>query len=514
MKFILFILPLLMCVMPGILCAQPYNPQYKAQLDKQKIINSNFDAKTISQNAVKNQNMASQVQIHLVSVKSVADKIGSNDITNLSVAIKHAQLHLDVLAGKVFGESQAKAVTMLGMLGSGDSALVGNQNYIPGIFSTLINTYTKGKTQQTYISSPGTQTPQVKESPFQVKRQSLISIALIANANYSMPLQYSAGTIGGYALSFLYNIVVNEKEKYSLRREAVIALAAIRQPSAVDKISRCITFINKNHIGMDDDSFLFDRDGKLYDSVEQSEDEDEALLTALMIALDAQMDGPGKDAALGKLKWYAGLGSSQLNYINYSAFKLHTDYSDKGGNTTTYLAALYLLSERGLVPSLIKQDPVNTNRYYEARRESKRIEYIVENHGVDMFKEYECYTRRAFFNSYNKHSKWAEYRQRGFITSEGQSVQEPISFDQCLKQKTDEMMFEVMKFLASWCTGALIEEKIIKVSIKEGAKVIFNYATAKKVSDTAIKAYEAYSKYSSAKSYADLMITLTKTAAK
>ena len=160
-------------------------------------------------------------------------------------ASAHADAHMSVLKGGVIGEPSSKAIMFLGLLGTGDSPLVGNADKIRTIYSAIYAYYFKGTRPQTYISSPGTKVPQETKASDNDKQQAVIAIGLIANANYSIPLPYTDKTLGSDALNFLYKVIVDEKESFATRRAAVIAMSSIQKASAAEMLSKCITALNK-----------------------------------------------------------------------------------------------------------------------------------------------------------------------------------------------------------------------------------------------------------------------------
>ena len=402
-------------------------------------------------------------------------------------ASAHANAHMSVLKGGVIGEPAHKAIMFLGLLGTGDSPLVGNADKIRAIYSAIYSYYFKGTRPQTYISAPGTKVPQETKASDKDKQQAVIAIGLIANANYSIPLPYTADkTIGSDALSFLYKVIVDEKESFATRRAAVIAMSSIQNSSAAEMLSKCVTALNKKTKNIADKNFVFDKR-----TLSDKGTGNEALVTALMIGLDSELDGAGKDKALNLLKFYAGIRSAeQLKYTNYNALSAHTNYTSNGGNTATYLASLYLLASRRYIPSKIEHP--TPQAYVEKMPQSQKIIKVIENWGHPIFSEYECYTRRAFQEEYNIYSGWGQ----GLIYETGKPPFGPYSFDNCMQQKTEKMTFELIKFFV---LGGL-ESKAISVSIKVGARCLAGYAKAQKAFTVAANIYV---NYSSMKDYYD-----------
>lgn len=382
-------------------------------------------------------------------------------------AANHAYLHIGILTGKYFGETKKDAIVSLSLLGSGDSPLVGNAKVIGSILTTLNNFYTKNKGNT------------------EENCEIMLAIGLIANANYS--LQVTEGTVGSLALKSLYQAVVNEKEEASVRRSAIVSLASMETPEAVTKISSCITAINKE-IGTlskmwnnADDGFVFDsKSGELSDN---GDDSDNSIVTTLMLALDTQLDGKAKSKALSYLNWYAG-----LSYRDKYYHRIRNDYEAKGGSETTYLAALYILAHRSnfkhsYLTSDVKYSRIGNRGVYIETGTSQKLVPIIEKQ--DGPGSYECYTRRAFNEAYHQVA-FQFFRQGQMWSGNEQPPIQPCSFDNCLKQKTNKVMFEVTAMLLSGGVDGLIAKVVIKSAAKRLAAQALSRA-AFSAATTAIK---------------------------
>lgn len=400
-------------------------------------------ANVAAQDKTRVVNHAISMQEEKTTVAKMLENAGT-DMTSFNVAANHANIHINVLNGKYFGEKKTDAIVSLSLLSSGDSALVGNSQAIGAILNNLTKYYIKGTATD------------------EEKCEIMLAIGFLANANYNV--SYQGSTVGALALTGLYKVVVNPDEKASVRRSAIVALASIEKEAAVTKISSCISAINKE-IGVfskawndADEAFVFDSKGNLSDN---GKDSDNAIVTALMLALEAQMDGAAKNKAIGLLKWYAGLTYNCKYY-----HQMRRDYESKGGSETTYLAALYILGSKStfndspylksnVVLSHVNGRAVNT----ETGNAMKLLPIIEKEDG------YECYTRRAFQEVYKTVA--FQFTHTGQIYETGKPPVQPYYFDNCMKQKTDKIMMEITTSLLLGGVDGVIAKVVIKSAAKK-----------------------------------------------
>jgi hypothetical protein len=365
------------------------------------------------------------------------------DLTKYETAARHANIHLNVIRGTYKFENKADAIAALGLLATGDSPLVGKAQPINAILTSLQNYYVRNvaKTDKTSIAE---------------RYKIMIAVGLIANANYNVPMQGS--TVGQLALKSLYQVIVNEDENKDVKRAAIISLGSIEKPAAVDKITQCISAIN-NGIGFfasktlsPDGAFDFGKDGVL--SV-KDKDNDRALITALVLALESQSESKNADVksrALAKLKWYAGLSWDTRYYHQMGG------YEEKGGNRVAYYASLYILGKQSgrysgsqyLTSKIVSEDRGGRKFLIEKGNAQKLIPVIESD-------DFDCYTRTAFRDVYEKILGERIYATGSF---------QPYSFDNCLKQKTDAVMLEITFALI----GGGVDYAIGKVVVRSAAK--------------------------------------------
>lgn len=374
-------------------------------------------------------------------------------------AANHANLHIGILSGKYLGEKKTDAILSLSLLGSGDSPLVGNQQAIGAILKTLNSFYVRGVKN-------GTATDEEK-------CELALAVALIAGANFNLPMQGSTvgNTVGALALHSLYQVITNDKEEFNVRRTAILAMAAIENTATVDKISSAITklvsetgFFTKTFSSADK-AFVFDaKTGDLSDTG----DSDAALITALILALDTLSESKNKsvsNAAISKLKWYAGLTYNCKHYNQMA------NYEPKG-NKTTYMAALYILGNKGgtapsgyyMPGSMYLKSKITYHRVYN------RGAYVEEENSMKLLplietEQNECYTRRAFEDTYKaiaghalSDRLWSGDEQPPYL---------PYHFDNCLKQKTDKIMLEITTNLLLGGVDGVVAKVVIKAAAKK-----------------------------------------------
>ena len=365
-------------------------------------------------------------------------------------AANHANLHIGILSGKYFGEKKTDAILSLSLLGSGDSPLVGNQQVIGSMLKALNSFYIKGNATD------------------EEKCELALGVALIAGANFNVPMLGS--TVGALALKSLYQVIANENEEFNVRRTAILAMAAIENPATVEKVSSAITklvsemgFFSKNFSSADK-AFVFDaKTGDLSDKG----DSDAALITALVLALDSLSEAKDKsvsNAAISKLKWYAGLTYNCKHYHQMA------NYEPKG-NKTTYMAALYILGNKGgttpsgfyMPGSMYLKSKITYHRVYN------RGAYVEEENSMKLLplietEQNECYTRRAFEDTYKaiaghalSDRLWSGDEQPPYL---------PYHFDNCLKQKTDKIMLEITTSLLMGGVDGVVAKVVIKAAAK------------------------------------------------
>ena len=365
------------------------------------------------------------------------------DLTQYQTAYNHANIHLNVIKGVYKFESKRDAIAALGLLGTGDSPLVGKSQPISAILTALQNYYVRNvsKTDKEDIAE---------------RYKIMIAAGLIANANYNVPMQGS--TVGKLALKSLYQVIVNDDEDIAVRRAAIISLGSIEKPEAVDKITQCISAIN-NQVGFfasktlsPDGAFDFGQNGVL--SV-KDKDNDRAIVTALVLALESQSESKNaevKNKALAKLKWYAGLPWNTRYYHQMGG------YEEKGGSRVAYYASLYILGKKSgrysgsqyLTSNIVSEDRGGRKFLVEKGNAQKLIPVIESD-------QFDCYTRTAFRNVYEKILGERIYATGSF---------QPYSFDNCLKQKTDAVMLEITFALI----GGGVDYAIGKVIVTSAAK--------------------------------------------
>lgn len=435
-----------------------------------------------------------------VRISDLFKNVGK-DITVFVSARKHKEIHLTAIKGMVLGETPLQAITSLGLLGCGTSALVGSSSDISDIYSALTNYYYRDSANsQPQIHAPGTKPVVVYPASNGEKQQIIASLALIGNANYNVEHNLLLKKIGTMSVNFLSKIILNEREDFYVRRMAVIGLGGIQSNESVDAIVRCITAINKKHSRLFDEAFSFSAGDKLIvDTLSDKGKGPDALLTALMLALDAQLDGKAAKKALWYMTWYAGIRGNNFYKITYSSLD---QYTEKGGNSTTYLAALYLLASRRQIPSKIEQGKENKKIYIEKRPEALKMLKVVENTGAPFFTNYECRTRRAFLSAYKYISGWND----NFVYQAGtQPPFPPYYFDDCAKQKADKLMFSIIEY---YVVGGL-EGKAVNLAIKAGARALSGYSLALKGYKIATNIYLTKT---SAESYYNNLMKLIKLA--
>lgn len=436
----------------------------------------------------------------IVRISDLFKNVGK-DIRVFATARKHKEIHLTAIKGRVLGETPLQAITFLGLLGCGTSALVGSASDISDIYSAITNYYYKDRANsQPQIHAPGTKPTVVHPATNAERQQIIASLSLIGNANYNIEHNLLLRKIGTMSVNFLSKIILNENEDFYVRRMAVIGLGGIQSNESVDAIVRCITAINKKHSRLFDEAFAFSAGNNLIvDTLSDKGTGPDALLTALMLALDSQLDGRAAKKALWYMTWYASTRGNNLNKITYSSLD---QYTEKGGNSTTYLAALYLLASRRQIPSRIEQGQENKKIYLEKRPEALKMLKVVENYGAPFLTNYECQTRRAFLAAYKYVSGWND----SFVYQTGtQPPFPPYYFDNCIKQKTDKVMFSIIEH---YVIGGL-KGKAVNLAIKAGARAFAGYSIGAKGYKIATNIYLTKT---SAESYYNKMIKLIKLA--
>ena len=424
-------------LVPAVSFAQNFDvKKYKAEIDKKAYTAAQDNTRVVINSKV----------VYEIDPKSHAEiqamfKSAGTNLMEYGTAAKHANIHLNVIRGKYKFESRMNAIAALGMLGTGNSPLVGKKQPINAIFTSLLNHYAKIVSKTDDIS--------VAE-----KYKIIIAAGLIANANYNVPMQNS--TVGRIALNLFYKAIVNEKETKDVKRAAVIALGSIQRPEAVSKIAQCISEINgrasflSKKTSSPDGAFDFDKNGVL--SVKDV-DNDRALVTSLVLALESLSESDNanaKNKALSLLRFYAGLPWRTRYYHEMGG------YEEKGGNKVTYYASLYILGKKShlgggeLTSKIVSETRAGRNYLVETGTAKKLIPVIEQQN-------FNCYTRTAYRDVYENILGERIYATGSF---------QPYSFDNCLKEKTDAVMLEITFALL----GGGVDYAIGKVVVKSAAK--------------------------------------------
>ena len=362
--------------------------------------------------------------------KELVDSVGT-DISNMYVAMKHADFHIYAMGAaplKVGLTAKRDAIISLGVLGSGDSPLVGHREYVSRIYGALLR-------QKSYL------------------QDKMLSIALVGNANFNLeptasaylvPLPDVSYNIGSYALKFLKNVAIDNKNDFYTRRFAIALIGSFRRTEAVKALRDCLKQINTEQDSWSvtapatwftepkyDTAMAFDKEGRLFENYDGSDETEKgALIVSVISALDSLIDSPAQEGSLKMMRFFAGLAQADARNTVYQDIAT-SKYKEMGGSHIAYLSSLYMLARRGLVHSSIQQHPQNKYNYYEANPEGRRVTAVIHDvlYGNKVTQGYLCDTRTAFYKTYkNMTSYWNGWR--GFYTPPNVTVSYPANYSE------------------------------------------------------------------------------------
>ncbi len=388
-------------------------------------------------------------------------RAAGSDLTRTAVVAGHAKVYADVIDGKYPMADKRSAAAMLGLLGSSNSPLVGDARWMQ---------YISGRLIKAYNGSPG----------LPVKAAALISLALVAGANYA--------SLGEATLAFLGGVAADDGARFELRRTAVIALASIHKPAAVAKISYLINRLAEADGDGRDEVFEITDKYELEDAGSGAR----TLQASLMLALEEQLNWEASGQALTALRYYASLSGQSCESRWYGDSSLGIKMPKKAGvNRTTLVMARFMLAQksRGFrsdisdVRSHIERTGNGYGRTFLKETGSARcLIPVIEDDG------FKCGTRRSFDALYYNMAF-----PGGMLYDTDNPPVMPVNFDNCVAARTQKLM---LNLAADILMGAAIEHLGL-VAIRYGARYLTSWSI-----DTAYKVVAAGGRLSAANRYA------------